>query len=64
MENVQQLRVETESILNFINDWQSKNVYDVNKLSEYNTKFTTEFNNFLLSNNFSESNLKLFLKKL
>ena len=52
--------LETELIIDFINNWQAKNNYDPEALNEYNAKFKKELNVFLDKNDFTKETKEIF----
>lgn len=60
MNNVDIIVLETTIIGDFLGKWATENP-SINNLQEHNSKFKKEFNEFLLSQNFSKETNDLFL---
>ena len=59
---INKLRAENNQVLTFIKNWQIKNDYKKENLTEYNAKFNTDFNEFLHNSSISDETKKQYLK--
>jgi len=63
-EEISQAINENNQVLKFINEWQVKNNYNPQFLTEYNAKFNAEFWDFLDNSKLSESTKNFFKSPL
>lgn len=54
------IKQENETVLQFIKEWQNKNPYNPIALKEHNAKFKVDFDDFLSKGNFSKDTIEFF----